>query len=122
MLDLKSELCLLADKINWEVFEKSFESLYHWTGRPAKRIRVMVSLLLLKQIFDVSDEKVVKIWKENPYWQYFSGESHFQLTVPCEASDLVHFRKRIGAKGVEKIFRESILIHGKDVLEKKVIE
>lgn len=33
---------------------------------------------------------------------------------PCTASDLVHFRQRIGEEGVEKIFKHSIDKHGKD--------
>lgn len=34
--------------------------------------------------------------------------------VPCEASELVHFRNRIGEQGIELIFKESIRINGKD--------
>jgi hypothetical protein len=29
----------------------------------------MVGLLLLKQMYDQSDEDVVERWVENPYWQ-----------------------------------------------------
>jgi len=39
----------------------------------------MVSLLLLKQLFDIGDEKVVEQWTHNPYWQYFSGQSRFSV-------------------------------------------
>ncbi len=34
--------------------------------------------------------------------------------MPCEATDLVHFRNRIGPKGIELILKESIRINGKD--------
>ena len=34
--------------------------------------------------------------------------------MPCEASELVHFRKRIGEQGVELILKESIRINGDD--------
>ncbi|KAF5279626.1 hypothetical protein FQR65_LT15321 [Abscondita terminalis] len=34
--------------------------------------------------------------------------------APCEASELVHFRKRIGEQGVLLILKESIRINGKD--------
>ncbi len=38
---------------------------------------------------------------------------------PCEASELVHFRNRIGQAGIELIFKESIRINGKDGKEKE---
>ena len=48
---------------------------------------------------------IVLQWKQNPYFQYFCGEKNFQTRLPCHATELVHFRKRIGADGVEKIFQ-----------------
>jgi hypothetical protein len=54
---------------------------------------------MLKHICNVSDENVVEQWSENIYYQYFCGESSFVCGVPCEASELVHFRKRIGEEG-----------------------
>jgi IS5 family transposase len=63
----------------------------------------MVSLLLLKHIRNLSDESVVEQWSENAYYQYFSGERYFAAKDPCEASELVHFRKRIGEKGIALI-------------------
>jgi IS5 family transposase len=74
----------------------------------------MVSLLMLKHIRNISDESVVEQWSENCYYQYFSGEKIFACGEPCEASELVHFRNRIGEKGIELIFKESIRINGKD--------
>ncbi len=43
-----------------------------------------------------------------------------QWGQPCAATDLVHFRKRIGAEGVEKILKHSIELHGKDAKDKHV--
>lgn len=108
-------LFLLANKIDWSVFEKAFAPLYcKDNGRPAKPIRLMVGLLMLKHIRNVSDESVVEQWSENNYYQYFCGESTFVCGAPCEASELVHFRHRIGEKGVELILQESIRVNGKD--------
>jgi transposase, IS5 family len=122
MIDLKDELCQLSEIIPWHKFDEEFTKYYRPDfGRPAKRIRLMVSLLLLRQLQNVSDERVVKMWKQNPYWQYFSGEEYFQITEPCEASELVKFRNRIGIDGVERILSASIQIHGKDAEEQEVI-
>lgn len=107
-------LYILANKINWNLFEEAFAKLYSEEGRPAKPIRLMVSLLMLKHIRNISDESVVEQWYENIYYQYFSGEKSYACAAPCEASELVHFRKRIGEDGIELILKESIRINGKD--------
>ena len=104
---------LLRDTISNEP-ENFYNSDY---GRPAKPIRLMVSLLILKQMYNESDETVVQKWCENPYWQYFSGKQYFQWALPCDPSELTKFRNRIGAAGVEKIFQQSILVHGKEAME-----
>jgi IS5 family transposase len=112
-------LYILAHQIQWDVFEQAFAQYYSDEGRPAKPIRLMVSLLILKHIRNVSDESVVEQWSENVYYQYFSGEKMFANGYPCEASELVHFRNRIGEEGIELIFKESIRINGKDGQERE---
>ena len=104
-LNPKNPLLMLARKIPWEIFDCEFSKLYAEHGRPGKPIRLMVGLLLLKQIENLSDERVVEAWVRNPYYQAFCGSEHFQWRFPCDPSELVHFRKRIGESGVEKYFR-----------------
>lgn len=114
-LNPKHELYLLSHKIDWGCFENEFKELYSDKGRPAHSIRLMTSLLILKAVYNLSDEKLVEDhWEMNAYFQYFSGKQVQQWGQPCAASDLVHFRHRIGESGVEKIFKHSIDIHGKD--------
>ena len=120
-LNSKHPLFILSEKIEWELFEKAFSPLYcQDNGRPAKPIRLMVGLLLLKHIRNLSDESVVEQWSENIYYQYFCGEKDFIPTQPCASSELVHFRQRIGEKGVEIIFKESIRINGNDANDKDI--
>jgi len=121
MLDSNDPLVALADNINWGFFDESFEKYYSVDGRPAKPIRLMVGLLILKQLEDLSDENAVLQWKRNPYYQYFCGMTEYQPALPCDPTDLVYFRKRIGTEGVEKIFAMSVALHGKDAEEKQVI-
>lgn len=114
-LNQKHSLFILANKIHWHEFEDAFLPLYSEDkGRPAKPIRLMVGLLMLKHIRNVSDESVVEQWSENNYYQYFCGENAFVAAPACEASELVHFRNRIGEPGIELILRESIRINGDD--------
>ena len=64
-LNHKHPLFILANKIDWEMFEREFSPLYcPDNGRPAKPIRLMVGLLILKHIRDLSDESVVEQWSE----------------------------------------------------------
>lgn len=108
-------LYILANTIDWKIFDEAFKKHYSASqGAPAKPIRLMVSLLILKQLRNLSDESVVEQWAENAYYQYFGGEQLFSVKPPCVATELVEFRKRIGEEGVELIFKESIRINGKD--------
>jgi IS5 family transposase len=121
MLDSNDPLIALADTINWEEFDNSFEKYYSDNGRPAKPIRLMVGLLILKQLENLSDENLVLQWKRNPYYQYFCGMREYQPALPCDPTDLVYFRRRIKKEGVEKIFAMSVALHGKEKEEKQVI-
>jgi len=119
-INLRHELCLLANKLDWQQFESDFAPLYSNFGAPAKPIRLMVGVLILKQLYDLGDETVMEEWVSNPYFQYFCGEVVFQWEFPFDPSDLVHFRHRIGVEGVEKILATSILLHGAKVLQEDV--
>ena len=116
------ELCLLAKKIDWVYLEKEFAPLYGTVGRPSVPIRTIVGLLLLKQMYNLGDETVVQRYLENPYWQHFCGEIYFQYRLPFDPSDFVHFRHRIGAEGMEKIFKQSIDLYGEEVIKREVKE
>ena len=114
-------LVVLADKIPWDFLEEELSVFYHKKmGRPAKPIRLMTGLLILKQMENLSDERVVEAWVANPYMQYFCGETQFQWKFPCDPTDLTWFRKRIGEEGVQKILAVSIALHGKHAMEKEV--
>lgn len=105
----------LANEIQWGFFDTAFSKHYSAThGAPAKPIRLMVSLLILKQVRNLSDESVVEQWAENSYYQYFSGEQCFCSSIPCVPTELVEFRKRIGKEGMELILKESIRVNGDD--------
>ncbi|VVH66064.1 hypothetical protein BSPLISOX_3291 [uncultured Gammaproteobacteria bacterium] len=48
---------------------------------------------MLKQLENLSDERVVLQFKRNPYYQYFCGYPNYIPDIPCNATELVHFRK-----------------------------
>jgi IS5 family transposase len=118
-LNRKHPLYILANQINWNIFQEAFTKLYSEEGRPAKPIRSMVSLIILKHIRNISDESVVEQWAENAYYQYFGGEKMFAAKEPCEASELAHFRHRVGSEGIELILKESFALMEKMVRSRK---
>ena len=61
-LNPKHPLYQLANKIDWKSVESDFHEYYIDFGRPAKPIRLMVSLLILNQLHNLSDESVVDRW------------------------------------------------------------
>jgi len=111
-IDLRHELVQLAEKIDWNYFEATFSVHYSNTGKPSMPIRFMVGCLLLKRIYNLGDETLATAWIMNPYMQYFTGSAYFEHRFPCDPSDFVHFRNRIGESGIEKIFFYSIQAHG----------
>ena len=76
---------------------------------------------MLKSLRNLSDEEVVVFWSENPYAQDFCGEKEMRWGLPCDASELTHFRKRIGTGGAEKILAATIQLHGERAKEKEVL-
>ena len=120
-IDTGHELVLLANRIDWSYFEKEFSKYYSHTGQPSMPIRLMVGSLMLKRIYNLSDERLCESWIRDPYMQYFCGMAHFAHKFPCDPSDFVHFRQRIGEEGVEAIFTYSVDLHGKSAREKMVL-
>src|SRR2546430_3594565 len=109
LLDHSHPLYELAEAIDWEFFEREFGALYvEWKGRPGLPMRLLVGLHYLKHLYDVSDERVVAGFVENPYWQYFCGEEFFVHELPCDPTSLVKWRQRIGPGGMEKLLAETI--------------
>jgi len=121
LIDLNHELCLLAERINWSKFEKEFADYFPSTvGNPALPARLVVGVLYLKHAFGLSDEGVVAMWVENPYWQYFCGMQYFQHKLPFHPTSLIKWRKRLGEAGCEKLLKELIEVGLKEeVIEEK---
>jgi IS5 family transposase len=120
-INLTHELCILSTKIDWDSIEEDFSFYYSDIGRPSVPIRRMIALLLLKHIYNLSDEAIVDRWIENPYWQYFSGELIFQTNKPFDPTEFIHFRNRIGKEGAERLLKISIQLFGKEAQEKEVL-
>jgi transposase, IS5 family len=69
---------------------------------------LMIGLLLLQYLYKLSDEAVLRMWKENPYWQYFCGYDYLQFEAPAESSSLSRWRTRMGQEKLDKILSATI--------------
>ena len=111
LLSPSHELVQLGQEVDWTWIEEHLTDYYAETGRPSVPIRTMVGMLLLKHLFNESDESVLDRWVENPYWQYFTGEQFFQHRPPFDSSDFPKFRHRVGEQGMEKVLALSVKLH-----------
>lgn len=55
-LDLNAPLLALGRTLDWASLERAFSPLYSDRGRTAKPIRLMCGLLMLKQLYNLSDD------------------------------------------------------------------
>ena len=109
LIDMSHPLVRLGLSIDWDSFEQTLGSTYHPSqGAPGISTRLMVALHYLKYQQDLSDEDVVAVWVENPYWQHFSGMRYFQHRMPIDPSSMTRWRKRLGDAGAEQMLRATI--------------
>jgi IS5 family transposase len=114
------ELVILANKIDWAELELKLSKFYSSTeGAPAKSIRMLSALEILKYYYCLSDKKLIERCKGDYYIQYFIGLAEFTPGfICCDPSTLSRFRKRLGKDGALEIFKLSIEIHGKAAKKK----
>jgi len=111
IIDPGHELIRLAALIDWARFDDAFGAHYHdRKGRPGLPTRLMVGVHLLKHMKGLSDEETCAAWLENPYFQAFCGETHFQHRVVFDRSSMTRWRQRIGAADLEAVLAETIAV------------
>ncbi len=120
LLSDRHELVRLAEEVDWAWIEGQLKGYYAEQGRPSVPIRTMVGMLLLKHLFNESDETVLDRWAENPYWQYFTGEQFFRHRPPFDSTDFPKFRRRVGEEGMEKVLALTVKLHPGAEKEKEV--
>jgi IS5 family transposase len=135
MIDLRHPLAVLAIRLPWGRIEQALEPVFAHQDRPAKAavvddllgehavefgggvsnagrprlsIRLMASLLYLKNAFNLSDEELVQRWSENVVWQFFSGMDYYEPRLPCDATQIGRFRRAIGEEGLEQLLKSTI--------------
>jgi IS5 family transposase len=135
MIDLKHPLAVLATRLPWAAIEAAVAPKLARQALPAKRrigedllgaydvefgggvspagrprlpIRLMASLVYLKNAFNLSDEELVERWAENVVWQFFSGMDYYEPRLPCDATQIGRFRRLLGEDGIEQLLKATI--------------
>ena len=75
IINLKHELAQLAGQIDWDFIDGEIAPLYSENGRPGIPTRFAIGLLLLKQIYGLSDEGVCERWVYDPCFQLSLSET-----------------------------------------------
>ena len=135
MIDLRHPLAVLATRLPWASIEAAVAPKLAHQAKPAKRlvgedlagafdgefgggispagrprlpVRLMASLLYLKNSFNLSDEELVERWAENVVWQFFSGMDYYEPRLPCDATQIGRFRRLLGEDGIERLLKATI--------------
>ena len=102
----------LAEIVPWDDFESVYAQQFSEdVGAPAKRFRMALGALIIKERLGISDRETIEQIRENPYLQYFLGLHEYRNDAPFDASLLVHFRQRIGIDLVLQV-NESVVEAG----------
>ena len=121
-LDLSNRYVQLSKGIHWNSLCEGISKFYvEDKGRSSLSFRLMIGLTIVKYIDNLSDDRTIQLYKENPYVQYFCGGIEFTNKAPCSNAMLSIFRRKIGPEGCKFIMRESIRILGDMAKETSVI-
>jgi len=94
----------MAELIPWSEFEAEYaENFPTEKGLRAKSFRMALGALIIKEKLGISDRETVEQIRENPYLQYFIGQSSYSNELPFDPSLLVHFRQRISPNLINKV-------------------
>ena len=135
MINLNDPLAVLAKRLPWDLIEAAVAAKFERQNRggqsldgtdlfgptavivgggisvagcPKLPIRLMASLVYLKNCFNLSDEELCCRWSENIVWQFFSGLDYYEHRLPCDATQIGRFRRAMGEDGLEQLLKATI--------------
>ena len=105
-------LRLLSRIADFSQMDEDLKHLYSPSGQRAYSPSMMIRICVLKDLYNVSDERVIQMIKENIPARMYAGIS-FEGKVP-DSSDLTYFRRRLGEDNFQKLFDEVLKIAGQN--------
>lgn len=108
IINMNHELVRLAKTVSWEAIEDRCGEVYSdGPGMPPLPTWLMAGLAILKHTFNLSDEDLCARWVENPYFQFFCGETFFRHDLSFDRSSMTRWRQRMGEERVMSLLQES---------------
>lgn len=108
-LSLLNRWVKMAELIPWSEFEAEYAKNFPTEkGAPAKSWRMALGALIIKEKLGISDRETVEQIRENPYLQYFIGQSSYSNEPPFDPSLFVHFRERISPNLINKVNKRMV--------------
>lgn len=99
-LDEKNRWIQMANLVPWDEVESIYRSYFDLTKQSVlKNGRLILGLMIGQMILEMSDREIVEHFHENPYFQYFCGQSSFVVRLEkrvIHPSLLSKRRKRLG--------------------------
>jgi len=94
----------MAELIPWSDFESEYaENFPERNGWTSQIFSDGLGALIIKEKLGISDRPRVEHIRENPYLQYFIGQSSYSNELPFDPSLLVYFRQRISPNLINKV-------------------
>ena len=108
-LDQEHFLIKLSHMLPWEELSEHLAQYYcPDNGRPTKPARVKIGLLIVKHLYQFSDDDALDMLKRDVYVQYLCDISFSRAKNFMNASTLCRFRQDIGDKGM-KLIEDAVL-------------
>lgn len=108
-------LRILSQIADFSQMDEDLKHLYSKKGQRAHSPSMMIRISLLKELYNISDERVIQMIKENIPARMYAGIS-LESKVP-DPSDLTYFRQRLGEDNFQHLFDEVLKLAGKNGLK-----
>ena len=100
----------LAQSINWKIIDDEYSAFFvKDIGNEAYSSRVAFGSLYIQRKLCCTDRELVMQITENPYLQYFIGNTEYIDTPPFDPSTLVYFRKRLTKEVMNRIVEKMFI-------------
>ena len=100
----------LAQEIDWKIIDDEYSAFFSAdVGNEAYSSRVAFGSLYIQRKLGVTDRELVMQITENPYLQYFIGNTEYIDTPPFDPSTLVYFRKRLTKEIMDRIIEKMFI-------------
>jgi transposase, IS5 family len=104
-LDPENRWVKIAGLVPWDIVEAKYNAGFEnqEVGNVAKPGRMALGAMIIKEKYQESDEEIVAMIQENPYFQYFIGMTECTNKAPFDASTMTWFRKRLSPELIVEV-------------------